>query len=106
MSAAGVAAMHGEVLVSPITVWETTRKASIGKLPPLPTLDGSFARHLEALGLRSEPLIWQDAETANRLPMRHADPMDRMLVAVALRLGCPVITNDRRFAGYEIATIW
>ena len=106
MSAAGVAAMQGEVLVSPITIWEITRKASLGKLPPLPMLDGSFARHLEAVGLRPEPFTWRDAEAANRLPMIHADPMDRMLVAVALRLGCPVITNDRIFAEYGVTTVW
>ena len=98
--------MQGEVLVSPITVWEITHKASLGKLPPLPTLDGSFARHLEALGLRSEPLTWQDAEAANRLPMLHTDPMDRMLVAIAHRLRCPIVTNDRAFADYGVPTIW
>jgi PIN domain nuclease of toxin-antitoxin system len=46
MTPAGLAAMEGDVAVSPITVWELTRTASLGKLPPLPAVDGSFARWL------------------------------------------------------------
>jgi antitoxin (DNA-binding transcriptional repressor) of toxin-antitoxin stability system len=45
MSDAGLEAFQGDVAVSPITVWELTRKTAQGKLPPLPTEGGSFVRH-------------------------------------------------------------
>ncbi len=106
MSDAGRAAMTGDVLISPITVWELTRKASLGKLPPLPTQNGSFARHLTALGYQTASLICEDAERANRLPPHHKDPMDRMLIATAQRLGCPIITSDGLFATYDVDTVW
>jgi PIN domain nuclease of toxin-antitoxin system len=106
MGPAGVNAMRGDVMVSPITVWELTRKAASGKLPPLPTLRGSFALHLVALGFRDVPLLWGDAEAANALAPHHRDPMDRMLIATALRADLTVITSDAIFAVYGVRTVW
>ena len=106
MTRAGIDAMRADVVVSPITVWELTRKAAAGKLPPLPTESGGFARHLVALGLRGVPLSWGDAEAANALPPHHRDPMDRMLIATALRTGLTVITNDAVFPAYGVTTVW
>ena len=106
MSRAGLAAMRGDVMVSPITLWELTRKVAAGKLPALPTESGSFARHLVALGLRDLPLLWSDAEAANRLPPHHRDPMDRVLIATALRSGLTVITSDAMFPAYGVTTVW
>ena len=106
MSRAGMNAMRASVAVSPITVWELSRKASLGKLPPLPTERGSFARHLTALGFRDAPLSWDIAEAANALPPHHRDPMDRMLIATALRDDLSVITNDAIFSAYGVKTVW
>jgi PIN domain nuclease of toxin-antitoxin system len=106
MGSAGMNAMRGDVGVSPITVWELTRKAASGKLPPLPTSRGSFALHLVALGFRDLPLLWGDAEAANALPPHHRDPMDRMLIATALRGDLTVITSDSIFAAYGVRVVW
>ncbi len=106
MSNAGIDAMRGDVAVSSITVWELTRKAALGKLPPLPTVNGSFAGWLSSQGFRPHPLNWIDAETANALPPVHKDPMDRMLIAQALSAGWPIVTEDRLFAEYGARTIW
>ena len=106
MTEAGRQAMRGDVLVSPITVWELTRKAATGKLPPLPAERGSFARHLVSLGFRDIPLLWGEAEAANALPAHHRDPMDRMLIATALRADLTIITNDGLFPAYGVRTIW
>jgi PIN domain nuclease of toxin-antitoxin system len=106
MSAAGEAAMQSDVAVASVTVWELTRKAAIGKLPPLPTEQGSFSRYLRTLGFQSAPLLWEDAEAANRLPMHHKDPMDRMLIATAIRTGVAIITSDLIFPAYGVRTVW
>ena len=103
----GLAALRaGRTLVSAVTVWELTRKAALGKLPPLPQVAGSFAGYLQAEGFVPLPLTWQDAEAANALPPIHKDPMDRMLIAQALRQDLPVITSDALFVGYGVTTIW
>ncbi len=75
-------------------------------MPPLPTRNGSFSRHLTALGFQIAPLSWDDAETASSLPPHHKDPMDRMLIATATRMGVPIITNDALFAAYIVPTVW
>ena len=52
------------------------------------------------------PLTWEDAEAANDLPGHHRDPMDRMLIATALRSDLTVITTDRIFESYGVRTVW
>ncbi|HEX5328007.1 MAG TPA: type II toxin-antitoxin system VapC family toxin [Acetobacteraceae bacterium] len=97
---------EAEILVSPITVWEITRKVSIGKLPPV-WMDGqTFSQLLHAQGFRLHPLSWDEAEASNALPSLHRDPMDRMLIATALRNGLTIITDDRQCAAYGVRTVW
>jgi PIN domain nuclease of toxin-antitoxin system len=106
MTQAGSAAMAGDVAISPITVWELTRKASLGKLRRLPTAHGSFADYLVAKGFLALPLTWADAERANALPPIHKDPMDRLLIAQALNADLTIITIDRLFEDYGVRTVW
>ncbi|MBV9249293.1 MAG: type II toxin-antitoxin system VapC family toxin [Acetobacteraceae bacterium] len=94
------------VRVSPITVWEITRKAALGKLPPVWGHYPSLSLLLRAQGFEPEPLTWDIAEQANLLPALHKDPMDRMLVATALRCDLTIITDDGIFADYGIQTLW
>lgn len=106
LGAEGLAAMDGgDVAVSPITVWEISRKMSLGKLRPLvgaESVASSFRRH----GFTLHPLAWEDAEHANTLPAFHKDPMDRMLIAQALRGDMTIITDDAVFARYGVKTLW
>jgi len=95
-----------EVRISPITVWEITRKAAIGKLPSVWAPYPSLGRLLHAQGFVIQPLTWDDAEDANRLPPYHKDPMDRMLIATALRYDLPILTDDAVFSAYGVTTIW
>nr|WP_294529448.1 type II toxin-antitoxin system VapC family toxin [uncultured Rhodopila sp.] len=109
MSSAGKAAIgSGDVFVSPITVWEITRKMALGKLerPAPPGFAGRLPEWLRQAGYRILPLTWDACERANALPMHHKDPMDRMLIAAALDRGMTVITDDDVFAQYGVATLW
>jgi PIN domain nuclease of toxin-antitoxin system len=109
MSDAGKPAMsHGDVFVSPMTVWEISRKAALGKLArPAPVgFNGSLAEWLRQAGYRVMPLSWDDCERANALPMHHKDPVDRMLIATALERAMTVITDDDVFEKYGVSTIW
>ena len=98
--------MQGGVAVSPVIVRELTRKASLGRLPPLPATNGSFARWLAAQGFRVRPLTLADTERANALPSIHKDPIDRMLIAQALNAEMPVVTDDALYAAYGVKTVW
>ncbi len=109
MSEAGKTAMSsGDVLVSPITLWEIARKIALGKLerPAPPGFNGSLAAWLRQAGYRPLPLSWDTAERANDLPMIHKDPMDRTLIAAALERGLTIISDDTVFAAYGVPTLW
>jgi len=109
MSEVGKVAMsRGDVFVSPMTVWEISRKVALGKLarPAPPGFNGSLAEWLRQVGYRVMPLSWDDCERANGLPMHHKDPTDRMLIATALNRAMTVITDDDVFEQYGVSTIW
>jgi PIN domain nuclease of toxin-antitoxin system len=93
-------------LVSAITVWEITRKVSLGKLPAVWGPYPSLSLLLRAQGYSIQPLGWDEAEQANRLPPLHKDPMDRMLIATALRHDLAILTDDAVFAGYGVTAVW
>ena len=41
------------------------------------------------------------------LPDIHGDPVDRLIVATAQELGCPLVSNDRRLRSYpDVEVIW
>lgn len=98
----------GDVFVSPITVWEITRKSALGGLArPVPAdYMGGFSSWLSDMGYRVMPLTWDDCERANGLPDLHKDPTDRMLIASALGNDMTIITNDRVIVRYGVRTIW
>lgn len=109
MTEAGKLAMiYGDLLVSPITVWEITRKVALGKLerPAPPGFNGGFSAWLKEAGYRVAPLTWDDCERANALPMHHKDPMDRMLIATALERKLTIISDDSVFGDYGVTTLW
>lgn len=111
MGARGRAAIRGEggseVAVLSTTVWEIAHKASRGRLPPLGVGAGDgLSAWLLDLGYRLVALDAEDAEAATRLPPHHADPMDRFLIAAALRRGWPVITSDQFYPAYGCAVVW
>ncbi|MEA2790519.1 MAG: hypothetical protein QOG73_2925 [Acetobacteraceae bacterium] len=95
-----------EILVSAITVWEITRKVSLGKLPSVWGAYSSLSLLLRAQGYSLQPLGWDEAEQANLLPPLHKDPIDRMLIATALRNDLAILTEDAVFAAYGVTTVW
>jgi len=94
-------------LVSPMTVWEITRKVGLGKLPALPPEPSrDLIGWLTARRYEPAPLDWRIAQAAASLPNHHRDPMDRILIATARALGVPIVTCDAIFRAYGVETIW
>jgi PIN domain nuclease of toxin-antitoxin system len=67
---------------------------------------GDLAELLQRQGFRPLSLSWSDAQRANGLLPIHKGPMDRMLIAQAMRHGLAIITNDRVFDGCGVKTVW
>lgn len=99
---------EGDVHVLSTTVWEIMRKVQLGKLamPVPPHADGNYPDFLRREGYRLLNMDWEDAALAATLPEHHKDPMDRFLIAAALRRDWPVVTADSIFATYGVRTLW
>jgi PIN domain nuclease of toxin-antitoxin system len=89
---------------SVISLSEMAIKRSVGKL----AFSGSDARHaLNELGARILPYTADHALMLFDLPLKHADPFDRQIIAQALSEGIAVITPDEKFRLYEsVDVIW
>jgi PIN domain nuclease of toxin-antitoxin system len=58
-------------------------------------------RFLGRPGVSAVPITWRAAARACGLPnFERRDPGDRLLIATALELGCPLVTYDGPIAEY------
>jgi PIN domain nuclease of toxin-antitoxin system len=87
--------------VSPISSWEVSLLVVKGRLE-LPVAVSLWVRTaLKYPGVRVAPLTPDIMVAANELEGTfHPDPADRMLVATARALDCPIMTVDRRILDY------
>lgn len=104
---AGLSAASDPVVLC-VSVWELARKLRIGKIK-LPCPQSGVAAFVGKIAarhhLRLVPLDAQICSDAEMLPSHHEDPFDRMIIALAVRAGCPVFTTDRRFDAYPVEII-
>lgn len=94
------------LIISSISVWEIAQKVSRGKIEIGPTIEEYIAGLHQLEGLE---ILSVDVETwlmAVKLDWSHRDPADRIIVATAMRLRCPLITSDRVIGAYYAATVW
>jgi len=79
-----------KVFLSSASVWENSDQDGSGRLVfPIERFD----EIVRTLGFDTLPILPVHAVAAGRLPLHHADPFDRMLIAQA--------TVENLIAGYE-----
>jgi len=102
-AAKAAVATADSVFVSPISVYELTRKAKLGGWPEIvPHLDALVAE-IETL---TAPFNRQIAARAAFLDWRHRDPFDRFLAATAIEMRCPLASKDAEFDLLDDETNW
>lgn len=81
----------------------------LGKLI-LPTDEGYYWAQLQALNATLLSVEARHCFTLFHLPLHHRDPFDRLLIAQAktegLTEGLTIVTQDRAFGAYGVATVW
>jgi len=93
------------LLVPSVTGFEVARKVYDGELDlPLPP-DEWFDQVIREHGLTELPLDVKTAIRSAGLPMIHADPIDRFIIAAAKIRECEVVTSDERYPEYGITTL-
>ena len=91
--------------VSSMTFWEIVFKCQIGKLKLgldpvawLERVEKKFA--LTVICVSHEIMV-----DAALLPLHHRNPADRFIIATALKMKLPVVTNDDNFPKYGVSTV-
>lgn len=95
-----------EVYLSAASAWEIGIKYSLGRLP-LPEPPGRFVpAQREWHAIDSLPIDEESVLQADRLPLLHRDPFDRLLVCQAVVHGLAILTPDPLIAAYPVRVFW
>ncbi len=95
-----------QIFLSAVSSWEIAIKYALGKLPlPLPPVEYVLSR-METSGTSPLPIQHSHALHAGSLPLHHADPFDRLLIAQAQLEELEILTVDRQFEAYQVNLLW
>lgn len=103
-----LAADDAQILVSAISAWEIAMLIAKDRLVLTMDLDDWLATVESIEGVMFVAVSTELAVQSVRLPGSfHADPADRIIVALARHYAVPLITADRRIQAYQhVKTIW
>ena len=90
------------VWVSAVSGWEVAIKSALGRI----RLDEKFHLTVRADDFAELPVSLVHADRVAELPVHHADPFDRLLVAQAQIEGATLVTHDRAIEPYGVPVIW
>jgi PIN domain nuclease of toxin-antitoxin system len=90
------------VWISAATVWEISVKAAANRLDVHASFVDQLSTELSRSGFRPLAIGFEHAFAVRKLPLLHADPFDRMLVAQALCEGLTLVTADTILPRYHI----
>lgn len=86
----------GTIYLSAVTVWEIAMLVDRGRV----SLDGPIVawitRFLDRPGVEGVPLSVGAMRSYRLGAFENRDPADRLLIATAIELGCPLVTYDER----------
>jgi PIN domain nuclease of toxin-antitoxin system len=87
----------GTICLSAVTAWEVALLVDTGRIElDLPD-EAWVMRFLQRPGVSAVPLGHRAACSAYQLHhLEHRDPADRLLIATAIELACPLVTYDER----------
>jgi PIN domain nuclease of toxin-antitoxin system len=91
----------GTVLLSAVTAWEIALLVDGRRIDLDIPVDAWVKRFLDRPGVEEAPLSHRAASRAYQLhQLEHRDPADRLLIATAIELACPLVTYDTRIARF------
>jgi len=91
----------GTIFLSAVTAWEIALLVDTGRVELDLPIEAWLDRFLGRPGIAAAPLSPQAAARSYRLhQLEHRDPADRLLIATAIELACPLVTYDQRIARF------
>ena len=105
LASALIADPDNDVVLSAVVPWEVVIKRAVGRLelkaPPDALVSASFTRN----GMTPLSVELSHALRVAELPLHHADPFDRLLVAQAQVENLSVVTADATFGRYHVEIV-
>jgi PIN domain nuclease of toxin-antitoxin system len=100
-----IKSLDTQVFVSIASLWELAIKSSLDKIS-FPVNPGAYVqRQLKRQHFKLLDIDVAHIDAVAVLPRHHRDPFDRMIIAQAKVEALTVVTADRAFADYDIATV-
>ena len=97
---------RNEIYLSAASAWEIAIKVARGRLTlpekPAVYVSGRMSQHR----FLSLPIQMSHATHVYNLPLHHADPFDRLLIAQSQLETLPLVTKDENIQRYDLETIW
>jgi PIN domain nuclease of toxin-antitoxin system len=91
----------GTIFLSAVTAWEIALLVDTGRIDLDLPVEAWVERFVGRPGIEAVPLGYGAASRSYRLPhLEHRDPADRLLIATAIELACPLVTYDERIARF------
>lgn len=91
----------GSILVSAVSAWEIALLVDTRRIDLDLPAEAWMDRFLAQRGIEAVPLFHRAAARSYRLPhFDYRDPADRLLIATAIELRCPLVTYDARIARF------
>jgi PIN domain nuclease of toxin-antitoxin system len=92
--------------VSAVSFYEIGQMTRLGKWDEVADLVPELEAFAHASGIEIVPLTAKASLRASQFDWHHCDPFDRMIAAVALQEGCPVVSPDAAFDGVGVERVW
>jgi PIN domain nuclease of toxin-antitoxin system len=86
---------------SPVSIWEVSVKYGLGKLELGAINPEAFFAEVERSFFRCLPLENMTIASSYRLPSRHGDPFDRLLIWQAIKNDLVLLSLDGSFSAYS-----
>ena len=91
----------GTIYLSAFTSWEIALLVDLERIDLDVTATRWVERFLARPGVAPAPLDWRPASGAYSLDsLENRDPADRLLIATAIELACPLVTYDSRITAF------
>jgi PIN domain nuclease of toxin-antitoxin system len=91
----------GTISLSAVSVWEIALLVDTGRIELDIPIEAWVERFIDRPGIEAVPLGHRAACRSYRLHhLEHRDPADRLLIATAIELACPLVTYDERIQGF------
>ena len=95
-----------ELYFSLVSLWEIAIKMKIGKLNTVGSSVTYLRDEMVEYNMELLPIRYEHILQLERLPLHHAEPFDRLLIAQAVADSLPILTHDEKFPLYPVKLIW